>query len=287
MCGWKDLCLHEGAGAKPSPANMAVRRLANLTCSAQWRWQRPAERRLLALPARWPYGPASQRSRSRRGASARCAGGGKWSDWRGACLSQLNSGTMHRASPTTSRRLHNGPKPLVDCGSFATLADGRRVGSFGPRTRQTLPPPLREQVRFADLRNDRLVFLGVFTGLGVAPALFMQTQILASAHAIGTCASSINVKVVPRPPAASHRTGRNRFRPPRPPISGPLRRHSQTPNGGPVPRVGVPCRNRSLPCCRSDRSLMPACSAAIDLRKPARVYSTHGVNHSPGDVVVA
>src|SRR3546814_20758289 len=31
----------------------------------------------------------------------------------------------------------------------------------------------------------------------------MQTQILATAHAIGTCASSVTVKVAPQPPAAT------------------------------------------------------------------------------------
>ncbi|HEV2680622.1 MAG TPA: DciA family protein, partial [Rhodanobacter sp.] len=67
---------------------------------------------------------------------------------------------MQRAAPATSRRTGNGPKPLVEFGSFATLA--RKAGALEAldrALRQTLPSPLREQVRFANLRNERLVFL--------------------------------------------------------------------------------------------------------------------------------
>ena len=108
---------------------------------------------------------------------------------------------MQRASSATSRRLGNGPKSLVDCGSFATLA--KRAGvleALDRALRQTLPSPLREQVRFANLRNDRLVFLASSPGWASRLRL-MQTQILAAAHAIGTSASSVTVKVAPPPPA--------------------------------------------------------------------------------------
>lgn len=109
---------------------------------------------------------------------------------------------MQRATPATSRRTGNGPKSLVDCGSFATLA--RKAGALEAldrALRQTLPSPLREQVRFANLRNDRLVFLASSPGWASRLRL-MQTQILAAAHAIGTCASSVTVKVVPQPVVA-------------------------------------------------------------------------------------
>ena len=108
---------------------------------------------------------------------------------------------MQRASSATSRRIGNGPKSLVDCGSFATLA--KRAGvleALDRALRQTLPSPLREQVRFANLRNDRLVFLASSPGWASRLRL-MQTQILAAAHAIGTSASSVTVKVAPPPPA--------------------------------------------------------------------------------------
>jgi hypothetical protein len=96
----------------------------------------------------------------------------------------------------------SGPQALVVCGSFATLA--KRAGALEAldrALRQTLPSPLREQVKFADLRNNRLVFLASSPGWASRLRL-MQTQILASAHAIGTSASSVTVKVVPRPPVA-------------------------------------------------------------------------------------
>lgn len=110
---------------------------------------------------------------------------------------------MQRAEPATSRRHGNGPESLVDCGSFATLA--RKAGALEAldrALRQTLPSPLREQVRFANLRNDRLVFLASSPAWASRLRL-MQTQILASARAIGTCASSVTVKVAPQPPAAT------------------------------------------------------------------------------------
>jgi len=110
---------------------------------------------------------------------------------------------MQRAAPATSRRTGNGPKSLVECGSFATLA--RKAGALEAldrALRQTLPSPLREQVRFANLRNDRLVFLASSPAWASRLRL-MQTQILATAHAIGTHASSVTVKVAPQPPVAT------------------------------------------------------------------------------------
>lgn len=110
---------------------------------------------------------------------------------------------MQRADTTASNRSSKGPMPLVDCGSFATLA--RKAGTLEAldrALRQTLPSPLREQVRFADLRNDRLVFLASSPAWASRLRL-MQTQILATARAIGTCASSVTVKVAPQPPVAT------------------------------------------------------------------------------------
>jgi hypothetical protein len=114
-----------------------------------------------------------------------------------------NSGTMQHPAPAISRRIGNGPKSLVECGSFATLA--RKAGALEAldrALRQTLPSPLREQVRFADLRNDRLVFLASSPAWASRLRL-MQTQILATARAIGTCASSVTVKVAPQPPVVT------------------------------------------------------------------------------------
>jgi hypothetical protein len=110
---------------------------------------------------------------------------------------------MQRAAPGTSRRTGNGPKSLVECGSFATLAQkAGALEALDRALRQTLPSPLREQVRFANLRNDRLVFLASSPAWASRLRL-MQTQILATAHAIGTRASSVTVKVAPQPPVAT------------------------------------------------------------------------------------
>ncbi|WP_426690104.1 DciA family protein [Rhodanobacter ginsengiterrae] len=110
---------------------------------------------------------------------------------------------MQRVTPATSRRRDNGPKSLVDCGSFATLArKAESLEALDRALRQTLPSPLREQVRFANLRHDRLVFLASSPGWA-SRLRMMQTQILAAAHAIGTRASSVTVKVVPPPPVAT------------------------------------------------------------------------------------
>jgi hypothetical protein len=109
-------------------------------------------------------------------------------------------GTMQRAVPPASRRTDRGPKSITECGSFADLA--KRAGQLDAldrALRQTLPTPLREQARFADLRNDRLVFLASSPAWASRLRL-MQTQLLATAHALGTRASSVTVKVAPPPP---------------------------------------------------------------------------------------
>ena len=110
---------------------------------------------------------------------------------------------MQRAVPVTSRRRDKGPKPLADCGSFASLAEkAGALEALDRALRQTLPSPLREQVRFANLRSNRLVFLASSPAWASRLRL-MQAQILASANAIGACASSVTVKVAPQPPAVA------------------------------------------------------------------------------------
>ena len=92
---------------------------------------------------------------------------------------------MQRATPAISRRIGNGTKPLADCGSFATLASkADALEALDRALRQTLPSPLREQVRFANLRHDRLVFLASSPGWA-SRLRMMQTQILAAARADG------------------------------------------------------------------------------------------------------
>lgn len=110
---------------------------------------------------------------------------------------------MQRADPPASRRLAPGPRPLDECGAFASLARGAGERDALDRAlRQTLPSPLRDQVRFADLRHDRLVFLATSPAWASRLRL-LQAQLLATARALGTHASSVTVKVVPQPPAAT------------------------------------------------------------------------------------
>lgn len=109
---------------------------------------------------------------------------------------------MQRADPPASRPVR-GPKPLAACGSFASLA--RKAGELDAldrALRQTLPLPLREQVRFAHLRNGRLVFLAS-SPAWAARLRLMQTQILATARTIGAGASSVVVKVAPPLPTVT------------------------------------------------------------------------------------
>ena len=104
---------------------------------------------------------------------------------------------MQRAVPPASRRPDRGPKSITECGSFATLAKkAGELDALDRALRQTLPTPLREQVRFAHLRNGRLVFLATSPAWASRLRL-MQAQILATARAIGACASSVTVKVAP------------------------------------------------------------------------------------------
>lgn len=106
---------------------------------------------------------------------------------------------MQRDLPSPDRIGH-GLKPITQVGQVAVLAEkASKLEALDRALRQTLPPPLRDQVRFANLRDDRLVFLA--SSPAWASRLRMQqAQILAAARAIGTQAGSVIVKVAPLPP---------------------------------------------------------------------------------------
>jgi hypothetical protein len=106
---------------------------------------------------------------------------------------------MQRDLPASSRTGH-GLKSITDVGPVAALAKkAARLEALDRALRQTLSSPLREQVRFASLRDDRLVFLASSPAWASRLRL-QQAQILAAARAIGTHASSVIVKVAPLPP---------------------------------------------------------------------------------------
>lgn len=120
------------------------------------------------------------------------------------------------------RRPHDGPRDVRDSEAFKGLADkARERNQWDQQLRQTLPMPLRDQVRLADLQQGRLVFLAPSPAWASRLRL-SQTQLLANARAMGITASSVVVKVVPPMPPEI----------PEPPWQSPLSpataRHLQT-----------------------------------------------------------
>lgn len=107
---------------------------------------------------------------------------------------------MQRDDPKFPRRTGSGLKAITDYGPVASLAKkARTLDALDRALRQTLPSPLREQVRFANLQDGRLVFLAPSPALAARLRL-LQAQILSTARAIGTYANSVTVKVAPQPP---------------------------------------------------------------------------------------
>ncbi|WP_426662376.1 DciA family protein [Rhodanobacter aciditrophus] len=101
---------------------------------------------------------------------------------------------MSRTAPRS-----RGPQALGACGAFATLA-GRAAAldALDRALRQTLAPPLRDEVRFANLRGGRLLFLAS-TPAWATRLRLLQTQILATARSLDIRAESLAVKVSPLP----------------------------------------------------------------------------------------
>ncbi|MBE1161370.1 DUF721 domain-containing protein [Dyella acidiphila] len=106
---------------------------------------------------------------------------------------------MQRDAPVPPRTGH-GPQSITAVGPVAALAKkAGKLEALDRALRQTLPLPLREQVRFANFRDDRLVFLASSPAWASRLRL-QQAQILAAARAIGANAGSVTVKVAPLPP---------------------------------------------------------------------------------------
>lgn len=104
--------------------------------------------------------------------------------------------STHGAAPRGSRSSRHAPQALAECGSFAQLARrAHTLEALDRALRQTLSLPLRDQVRFADVRHERLVFLANSPAWASRLRL-AQGQILACARAIGVAAGAIRVKVV-------------------------------------------------------------------------------------------
>ena len=98
------------------------------------------------------------------------------------------------------RNATRGLKSITEFGPVASLAQrARELDQLDRQLRATLPSPLRDQVRFADLRDGRLVFLAPSSAWASRVRLY-QAQILEAARAIGAKAHSVAVKVAPLPP---------------------------------------------------------------------------------------
>jgi hypothetical protein len=99
-----------------------------------------------------------------------------------------------------SRRSTRGLKSISEFGPVASLAQkARELDQLDRQLRATLPAPMRDQIRFADLRDGRLVFLAPSSAWASRVRLY-QTQILDAARALGAKAHSVAVKVAPLPP---------------------------------------------------------------------------------------
>jgi len=99
-----------------------------------------------------------------------------------------------------SRRSTRGLKSIHEFGPVASLAQrSRELSQLDQALRAALPVALRDQIRFADLREGRLVFLAPSSAWASRVRMY-QTQILEAARMLGTNATAVAVKVAPLPP---------------------------------------------------------------------------------------
>jgi hypothetical protein len=105
--------------------------------------------------------------------------------------------------------------PRTDPASFAQLATVGSLGSLVERARmldaldrqlrQSLPEPLRQQCRLANVRADRLVFL-VSSPVWSAKLRLHADALFGAAAAIGLSVSSLTVKVATMQPVPPDQT---------------------------------------------------------------------------------
>lgn len=92
-----------------------------------------------------------------------------------------------------------GPQAISACGPFASLANkAAKLDALDRALRQTLPLPLRDEVRFANLRGGRLLFLAS-TPAWATRLRLLQAQILVIARSLDIRAETLGVKVSPLP----------------------------------------------------------------------------------------
>lgn len=97
------------------------------------------------------------------------------------------------------RRTDRGPRPVNECGPVAALSRRtRELADLDRRLRQALPEPMREHIRLADVRDQRIVFLAP-SSAWAARLRTCQGDILAAARRSGIQASSVVVRVAVLP----------------------------------------------------------------------------------------
>ncbi|NII09911.1 DciA family protein [Oleiagrimonas sp. C23AA] len=125
------------------------------------------------------------------------------------------NGVFGSVQPSKSRaklRPDRGPRALAECGPVAALSKrAHELDQLDKRLRQVLAPSIREQVRLADVRHGRIVFL-VPSPAWASRIRVAQADILQAARAMGTNANLVTVKVGSPPPPPSEP-------PPRMPLS--------------------------------------------------------------------
>lgn len=105
---------------------------------------------------------------------------------------------MSPVRPLPPRDTH-GPTPLSQCAPIADLAArARELDHLSQRIVPLLPVPLRDHVRHAGLRNDRILLL-VESPAWATRARMDQSRILAAVHSLGLAATSVTAKVMPLP----------------------------------------------------------------------------------------
>lgn len=93
--------------------------------------------------------------------------------------------------------------PASQCAPIADLAArARHVDLLCQQIVARLPAPLRDNVAFAGVRNDRVLLL-VHSAAWATRVRMDQSRILAAVRSLGLAASSVTVKVAPtEPPTA-------------------------------------------------------------------------------------
>lgn len=100
---------------------------------------------------------------------------------------------------TPPRRPVSGPLPVAQCAPVKALsARARELDQLDQRLRQSLPPPLNEQLRYAGLRGNRATLLAT-SPAWASRARMALPRILTTLRALGIPADTLVIKVITAP----------------------------------------------------------------------------------------